>query len=86
MKMKIKIGKKNKFLNKKTDPKKNATFELKLDTLSAPIKVGDKVGILKIKEDNNVREVEVTVKEDVEKANVFEFYLRSIKDIFTGNI
>ena len=74
------------FLNKKTEPKKNATFELKLDTLSAPIKVGDKVGILKIKEDNNVREVEVTVKEDVEKANVFEFYLRSIKDIFTGNI
>ena len=74
------------FLNKKTEPKKNATFELKLDTLSAPIKVGDKVGILKIKEDNNVREVEVTVKEDVEKANVFEFYLRNIKDIFTGNI
>ena len=61
------------FLNKKTEPKKNATFELKLDTLSAPIKVGDKVGILKIKEDNNVREVEVTVKENVEKANVFEF-------------
>ena len=74
------------FLNKKTEPKKNATFELKLDTLSAPIKVGDKVGILKIKEDNNVREVEVTVKENVEKANVFEFYLRNIKDIFTGNI
>ena len=40
----------------------------------------------KIKEDNNVREVEVTVKENVEKANVFEFYLRNIKDIFTGNI
>ena len=50
------------------------------------LKVGDKVGILKIKEDNNVREVEVTVKENVEKANVFEFYLRNIKDIFTGNI
>lgn len=74
------------FLNKKTEPKKNATFELNVGTLSAPLKVGDKVGTITIKEDNFERTIDVTVKENVDKANIFEFYLKNIKDIFTGNI
>lgn len=74
------------FLNKKTEPKKNATFELNVGTLSAPLKVGDKVGTITIKEDNFERTINVTVKENVDKANIFEFYLKNIKDIFTGNI
>lgn len=74
------------FLNKKTEPKKNATFELNVGTLSAPLKVGDKVGTITIKEDNFERTIDVTVKENVDKANIFEFYLKNIKDIFIGNI
>lgn len=74
------------FLNKKTEPKKNATFELNVGTLFAPLKVGDKVGTITIKEDNFERTINVTVKENVDKANIFEFYLKNIKDIFTGNI
>lgn len=74
------------FLNKKTDPKKNATFELNVGSLSAPIKSGDKVGTLIVKEDGIERTIDVTVKEDVEKANIFQVCIRNIKDIFVGNM
>ena len=73
-------------LNKKTDPKKNATFELNVGSLSAPIKSGDKVGTLIVKEDGIERTIDVTVKEDVEKANIFQVCIRNIKDIFVGNM
>ena len=75
------------FLNKKSEGKRNASYEVKIDNLKAPIKVGDKVGTLIIKEDNNkTRNVDITVKEDVKKANIIELYLRNLEDIITGNI
>lgn len=75
------------FLNKKTDAKRNASYEIKVNNLTAPIKVGDKVGTLIIKEDNEkIREVDITVSENVEKANVWELFLRNLSDIVTGNI
>ena len=74
------------YLNKKTDKKKTNTFELNVNNIDAPVKVGDKVGELIIKEDNNERRVNVTVKEDVEKANIFIVFLRNIQQIITGNI
>lgn len=75
------------FLNKKTDGKRNASYEVKIGNLKAPLKVGDKVGTLIIKEENNAtREVDITVKENVEKANIIELFLRNLSDIITGNI
>ena len=75
------------FLNKKTDGKRNASYEVKIDNLKAPLKVGDKVGTLIIKEDNNkTRSVDITVAEDVEKANIIELFIRHLEDIVTGNI
>jgi len=75
------------FLNKKTEEKKNASYEIKIDNLKAPLKVGDKVGTLIIKEDNKtIRKVDITVSEDVEKANILELFLRHLEDIITGNI
>ena len=75
------------FLNKKTEEKKNASYEVKIDNLKAPLKVGDKVGTLIIKEDEEtIREVDITVREDVEKANILELFLRHLEDIVTGNI
>ena len=75
------------FLNKKTDGKRNASYEVKIDNLKAPLKVGDKVGTLIIKEDNNkTRNVDITVAEDIEKANIIELFLRNLEDIVTGNV
>lgn len=75
------------FLNKKTDEKKNASYEVQIDNLKAPLKVGDKVGTLIIKEnDKTIRKVDITVSEGVEKANIIELFIRHLEDIITGNI
>lgn len=75
------------FLNKKTEGKRNASYEVKIDNLKAPLKVGDKVGTLIIKEDNNkTRNVDITVSEDIESANMIELFIRHLEDIITGNI
>lgn len=75
------------FLNKKLENAKNATYEIKIDNLKAPLKKGDVVGTLIVKFDNNdQREVNITVKEDVDKCNIFELFLRYLCDILGGNI
>lgn len=75
------------FLNKKGINKKNATYEISIDKVKAPVKEGDIVGNLKIKEDENViREVPITVRESVEKCNLFELYFRHLTDIFKGDV
>ena len=75
------------FLNKKGTNKKNATYEISIDKVKAPVKEGDIVGNLKIKEDENViREVPITVRESVEKCNLFELYFRHLTDIFIGDV
>ena len=73
-------------LNNKTQEKRNVTYEINTKTLSAPIKKGEVVGKLKIIENNkNIDEIDITVKNDVKKANIFKLYLRNIKNIITGN-
>lgn len=75
------------FLNKKGSNKKNASYEVNIDNLSAPLKKGDVVGNLVIKDDENViREVPITVREDVKKANILELYFRHLTDIFKGDV
>ena len=74
-------------LNKKADGKKNATYEIEVDELKAPLKKGDIVGTLFVKENDKVtRKIPITVNQDVLKANIFELYLQHLVDIFTGNI
>ena len=75
------------FLNKKTASPKNASYEIKLNELKAPIKKGDIVGKLILKLDDNIeKEVSITVKEDVEKCNIFELFVRYLCDILGGDI
>ncbi|MBE6138694.1 MAG: D-alanyl-D-alanine carboxypeptidase [Firmicutes bacterium] len=75
------------FLNKKGTNKQNASYEIETDLLKAPIKHGDIVGNLVIKQDNEViRTVPVTVKIDIEKANILELYWRHLTDIFKGDV
>lgn len=73
-------------LNERGEEKKSLNYEIKLDKIKLPIKKGDKVGILKLKEGNEViSTTELTVKEDVEKASILELYKRSIRTILSGN-
>ena len=74
-------------LKKKSEKTGNATYEVKLNNLIAPIKKGDVVGKLNIKENGkHIRTIDLTIKEDVKKANIGELYLRYLKDILTGDI
>ena len=73
-------------LRKKAEKSGNATYEVKMDALTAPLKKGEKVGTLDIKENGKViRTINLTVDKDVKKANIFELYLRYLEDTFTGN-
>lgn len=73
---------------KKTDKEIKYTTELKLDHVKLPVKKGDKVGSVIVKDKNNktITTTEVTVKEDIKKINVFGLYLRNLKEIMTSAI
>lgn len=74
-------------LNKKTDKMGEISYDLKLDKIKAPIKKGDIVGKLKIKEDGNlVKEIDVTVNNDMKKASFIKLYGRYLADIALGSI
>ena len=74
-------------LNKKSENKKNANYELKANHLSAPIKKGEKVGelILKVEGEKN-RTIPLTVQNKVAKANLLEVYVHQVKSILAGNL
>ncbi len=74
-------------LHKKIDEKKNFTYDLKVKNLVAPLKVGDIVGTIDVKDGNNiVKKVNVTVSQNVDKANILELYWTNLIDILSGNI
>lgn len=74
-------------LNKKTDKNKKYSYDIDIDSIKAPIKKGEVVGKLTIKEDGKkIRTIDLTVDKDVKKANLLELYLRYLKEMITGNI
>ena len=74
-------------LNNKTNDKRNVSYNISLNNVKAPIKVGDIVGKINVIENNKtIMTIDVTVKEDINKANIFISYLRNLKDIVIGNI
>ncbi len=74
-------------LMKKTEKMGEITYEPQIDKIKAPVKVGDKVGILNVKEDGKlVKQVELTVKEDIKEANILELYIRYLSDLAVGSI
>lgn len=74
-------------ITKKTVKRGNISYNLKLDNVKAPLNKGDVVGHLEILEDGKViDEVDVTVKNDVKKANFLELYWRYLQDIVNGEI
>jgi len=74
-------------LYKKVEGEITPTYEIKLDEINAPIKKGDIVGKLYVmNNDDVINEVDLTVSDDVEKCNLFELYLKYLKNILGGNI
>ena len=69
-------------INKKGHKMGEITYELDLKKIKAPVKKGDIVGNLTIKEDGKVvNNVDVTVDKKVDKAGLFTIYFRYLRDI-----
>ena len=68
--------------------KKNYMINIELKKLVAPIKKGKVVGEAEIIDnEGSIIDIEqITVKEDVEKANYLDYFKRNIKELFSGKI
>lgn len=76
-----------KILNNKNEPKRNVKYTLDIKNINAPIKAGESVGKINVIENNKIiMKVDITVKQDVLKANIFEVFYKNLKDIVCGNI
>ena len=63
----------------------NYTYEIVKEKIEAPVYVGDTVGKLIVYANNEkISEYELTVKESVEKANLFHLYGKNIKRLLKG--
>lgn len=74
-------------LYRKVEGEITPTYEVKLNKINVPIKKGDVVGKLYVMNNNKViNEIGLTVKEDIEKCNIFQLYFKYLKNILSGNI
>lgn len=72
---------------RKGDNKKNITYDIKVDSLKAPISKGTIVGKFFIKDDGNViKTINLVSADDVLKINFLELLIRNIRDVVVGNI
>lgn len=70
-----------------TSNQSDAKYDKKLNIkdVKAPIKVGDVVGTLDLyKDGKKINSFDITVKENVDKANIFDYYKRNIKSMISG--
>jgi len=74
-------------VTKKTDKTGKISYNLKLDKIKLPIKKGEKIGVLQIKNNEKIiTNINVTVKSNVEKANIIELYGKYLSSIIKGEI
>lgn len=73
-------------LLKNTEDVSNYEFNLKVDTIKAPVKPGDIVGSAEIidNDGNIIDEVDVTVKKEIKKAGLLDYMLRNIQMFARG--
>ena len=71
-------------LNNNQNNKRNVTYDVVVDDINAPVKYGDVVGKINVYEDGNFKySVDVTVMNDVRKANILMVFLRNLKDVLS---
>lgn len=74
-------------VEKKSEKLKNIDYDIKVDTLRAPLKTGDIVGKMYIKMNNKViKTINLTVSNDIHKANFINLFMRNVKDMIMGNM
>ena len=74
-------------LNTKTGTKRNVTYKIELKNIKAPLKEGDKVGIIKILEDNRViMTIDAVAKNNIKKLNIITAYYRELLSIIKGDL
>lgn len=73
-------------LLKNTDEANNYEFKIKVDKVKAPVKIGDIIGKAEIidQDGNIIDEVDITVKENLKKASIFDYLIKNIKTIAVG--
>lgn len=66
---------------------KEYSFNIVTDKVKAPLKKGDKVGTLELTEQGTViKRLNITVKENIPTANIWDLYKRNFKSIIIGSI
>ena len=74
-------------LNKKTDKIGEITYSINLSDFNIPLRKGDIIGKLEVKEDGKtIEKVDITISENLEQINFFGLFNRYIRDILKGNI
>lgn len=70
------------------DNTKEYTINMKLNKIVAPVKVGEKVGIAEIidNEGNIVTNIGITVKENILKANLWDYFKRNLNISLQGKL
>lgn len=95
--VKVELGKKTKanitsketitILSKKTDEDRNITYKTNISTIIAPVKKGDTIGTIDIIENNKViSNIDATVTENIDKANIFTIFIRNLQEIIKGDL
>lgn len=71
---------------KNTDPVSEYKFNLKVDKIKAPLKIGGIVGSAEIidNDGNIVDEVDVTIDKEIKKANILDYMLKNLRTIGAG--
>lgn len=74
---------------KKGEFKKKYTYNIKLNKLSYPVKKGDTIGYLYLKEqttNKTIKKVPLITDQNIEKASILKQYIRVIKNFLTGEV
>ncbi len=75
-------------LLKQTETSPNYSYNVKVDNLVAPINSGDTIGTVEVIDNDGivVDTLEVTTKETVKKASLFDLWIKNIKTITAGKV
>lgn len=74
-------------LYKKSDKNMKPTYKIKVNEIKLPIKKGTIVGKLDLYNSNKkINTINLVVKDNVDKSNIIELYLKNLKSMITGDI
>ena len=74
-------------LQKKGEDKKEYNSEVKLNDIKLPVKKGEVIGKLLIKDDmNTIKQVNLVSSSDMEKKSFFNTWFNLLKSVLTGDL